>query len=141
MNDRPTAGELVDAVRLFLEKELLPGLTDARLRFQTLVAANVLSIACREMHSEEALLREEWQILAPLLGEKGEEPVRIAALRQAVKEMNERLCTLICQGAYDAPEQWHGLARVQRHLVLRKLEVASPRHIKARSASEGTSNR
>ena len=36
MNDRPTAGELVDAVRLFLEKELLPGLSDQRQRFQAL---------------------------------------------------------------------------------------------------------
>ena len=35
MNDRPTATELIDAVRLYLEKELLPALGDARLRFQT----------------------------------------------------------------------------------------------------------
>ncbi len=62
MNDRPTAQELVDAVRLFLEKELLPGLTDARLRFQTLVAANVLAVAGREMAGEEALLHEEWRL-------------------------------------------------------------------------------
>ena len=42
MNDRPSAPELIDAVRLYLEKELLPTLTDARQRFQTLIAANVL---------------------------------------------------------------------------------------------------
>jgi hypothetical protein len=31
MNDRPSAAELVEAVRLFLEKELLPALSDQRL--------------------------------------------------------------------------------------------------------------
>jgi hypothetical protein len=132
MNDRPTAGELVDAVRLFLEKELLPGLSDARLRFQTLVAAHVLAIAGRELQSEEALLREEHGLLAPLLGEEREEPAGIGPLRQAVQEMNERLCTLIRQGAYDAPEQRQGLALVERRLVLRKLEVANPRHLAER---------
>ena len=43
MNDRPTAAELLDAVRHFLETDLLPGLADARQRFQTLIAANVLA--------------------------------------------------------------------------------------------------
>jgi hypothetical protein len=128
MNDRPTAGELVDAVRLFLEKELLPGLTDQRLRFQTLVAAHVLGIAGREMQTEEELLREEWQKLASLLHEKGSEPAGVEPLRQGVREMNGRLCTLIRRGAYDAPESRHGLALVLRHLVGRKLEVANPRH-------------
>ena len=132
MNDRPTPGELVDAVRLFLEKELLPGLSDARLRFQTLVAANVLTIAAREIQHEEALLGEEHCMLAPLLGEGGEAPAGIGALRQAVQEMNERLCTRIQQGDYDAPEQRQALALVQRRLVLRKLEVANPRHLAER---------
>ena len=128
MNDRPTAGELVEAVQMFLEKELLPGLTDARLRFQTLVAANVLSIARREMSSEEALLREERRLLAPVLAEIGAEPAEIAELRQSVQSMNERLCAFIRQGAFDAPERWRELAAIQRRVVLRKLEVANPRY-------------
>ena len=45
MHDRPTAVELVNAVRQYLESELLPTLTDARFKFQTLIAANVLAIA------------------------------------------------------------------------------------------------
>ena len=54
MNDRPTAAELIDAVRGFLETELLPALADARLRFHALVAANVLAVAQRELNGEEA---------------------------------------------------------------------------------------
>jgi len=46
--DRPVAAELADAVRTFLEEEILPTLDDHRLRFRTLVAMNALSIVARE---------------------------------------------------------------------------------------------
>jgi hypothetical protein len=49
MSDRPSAEELVEAVREFLEQEILPGLDDQRLRFRTLVAMNALGIAAREL--------------------------------------------------------------------------------------------
>jgi len=48
VSDRPSAGELAEAVREFLERELLPTLDDHRLRFRTLVAMNALSIVERE---------------------------------------------------------------------------------------------
>ena len=53
MTDRPTAPELVEAVREFLEHEILPTLDDHRLRFRTLVALNALGIAERELTSSE----------------------------------------------------------------------------------------
>ncbi len=59
MSDRPTAPELVEAVREFLEHEILPTLTDHRLRFRTLVALNALRIAGRELVSEEQGLDED----------------------------------------------------------------------------------
>ena len=46
--DRPNASELATAVREFLEAEILPVLTEHRLRFRTLVAMNALSIVERE---------------------------------------------------------------------------------------------
>jgi hypothetical protein len=48
-HDRPDARELVEAVREFVERELLPTLSDQRLRFRTLVALNALGIAGREL--------------------------------------------------------------------------------------------
>ena len=64
-HDRPTAAELVEATREFLETEILPTLTDRRLRFRTLVAINALGIAQRELESgEEGLSREELEELA-----------------------------------------------------------------------------
>ena len=58
-HDRPTAAELVEATREFLEREILPTLTDQRLRFRTLVAINALGIAQRELESDEEMLSEE----------------------------------------------------------------------------------
>ena len=53
MTDRPTAPELLEAVSEFLTAEILPTLTDHRLRFRTLVALNALGIASRELESEQ----------------------------------------------------------------------------------------
>lgn len=46
--DRPTAEELAESVREFLETEILPVLDDPRLRFRTLVAMNALGMVERE---------------------------------------------------------------------------------------------
>ncbi len=42
--------------------------------------------------------------------------------------MNARLCALIRQGAFDETPRQRELVAIQRKLVLRKLEVANPRH-------------
>jgi hypothetical protein len=47
--ERPTAPELCEAITEFLAGELLPTLTDHRLRFRTLVALNAISIVYREL--------------------------------------------------------------------------------------------
>jgi hypothetical protein len=49
MPDRPTALELLEALSEFLSGEVLPLLTDHRMRFRTLVALNALGIAYREL--------------------------------------------------------------------------------------------
>lgn len=49
MSDRPTAAELAEAILEFLGGEILPTVTDQRLRFRTLVAMNALSIVYREL--------------------------------------------------------------------------------------------
>jgi hypothetical protein len=59
VGDRPTAAELAEAVREFLEQEILPALEDDRLRFRTRVAANALAIACRELATPSAAPTQE----------------------------------------------------------------------------------
>src|SRR5262245_34470957 len=125
MNDRPTAPELVQAVRTFLEAEVVPALTDARLRFQALVAANVLSIVGRELSSEEEVLRAE----AALLGLSP--PERLGELRRAVAEANASLCARIRAGEFDEPGPFRELAVKVRQTVVAKLMVANPRYLAA----------
>jgi hypothetical protein len=131
MNDRPSAAELIAAVRHFLEKELAPAQADQRLRFGALIAANVLGIAGRELATEEAHLREEWAVLAGLLGDEGPAPERLAELRAAVRDQNERLCAAIRAGEHDEPGRWRKLGQALAWLNVRKLEVANPRLLAA----------
>jgi hypothetical protein len=49
MSERPTAQELTEAILEFLGGEILPTLTDRRLRFRLLVAMNALGIVYREL--------------------------------------------------------------------------------------------
>ena len=62
MSERPTAQELTEAILEFLGGEILPTLTDHRLRFRMLVAMNALSIVHRELAAlpleDDAELRE-----------------------------------------------------------------------------------
>ena len=49
MSERPTGAALAEAIQEFLAAEVLPTLTDQRLRFRTLVAMNALGIVYREL--------------------------------------------------------------------------------------------
>jgi hypothetical protein len=135
MHDRPTAVELVNAVRHYLESELLPTLTDQRLKFQTLIAANVLSIAERELLAEEAELSEEYALYAGLL-KLDDAPRKLTDLRAAVRAANERLCADIRNGEYDEASRFASLAPVLRQFVERKLRVANPRYLAAAKSTE-----
>jgi multidrug resistance efflux pump len=49
VSERPTPGELAEAIEQFLAGEILPTLDDHRLRFRLLVALNALGIVRREL--------------------------------------------------------------------------------------------
>ena len=125
MQDRPTAGELVEAVREFLEAEILPDLRDPRTRFRTLVAINALGILEREMTQEEALLRAELARLAGLLpGEDPTSPGSLGELKSRVTGLNRSLARGIRDG--EIPK---GALEALKQTVAEKLEVASPRYL------------
>ena len=127
MHDRPNATELIAAARLFLETELLPALTDQRLRFQTLVAAHVLGIAERELPVEESDLRWETAWLADVLGEASAPANSLGDLRRQVREGNRRLCVSIREGKFDAEPAYRQLGARLREVVSRKLRIANPK--------------
>ncbi len=127
MHDRPDSTELIAAARLFLETELLPALTDQRLRFQTLVAAHVLGIVERELPVEEIDLRWELAWLSEMLGEAAAPAATRAELRNQVREGNRRLCVSIRQGNFDGEPAYRQLGGKLREVVARKLRVANPK--------------
>ncbi len=59
-HDRPTPQELAEAVREFLQDEILPILDDHRLKFRTIVAINGLGIAERELWATTPPREEDW---------------------------------------------------------------------------------
>jgi hypothetical protein len=61
-HDRPTPQELAEAVREFLQVEILPILDDHRLKFRTLVAINGLGIAERELWATSQPLEADWDL-------------------------------------------------------------------------------
>jgi hypothetical protein len=129
MHDRPTAVELLDAVRQFLEADAIPAL-DGTKKFHARVAANVLAVVVRELQSESEQLRGEWQRLRQLLGESvADAPSDLATLRRAIRAVTEQLCQRIRTGDADRdPWRTAVLAHV-RQTVVDKLSVANPKFL------------
>ena len=99
-HDRPTPQELAEAVREFLQEEILPILDDHRLKFRTLVAINGLGIAEREL----------WATTPPQSQQQAEEDWELARRIRAG----------------DVPENAIALLKEQ---VAQKLRVSNPRHL------------
>ncbi|HEX5503927.1 MAG TPA: DUF6285 domain-containing protein [Thermomicrobiales bacterium] len=137
MQDRPTATELLGAVREFLQREVAPALGDQRLRFRALIAANVLGVVERELTGEEGRLRAEWQRLGGLLG-AGEVtlPDTLDGLRADIDGRKRALCARIRAGdADDGPWRLDVLAYA-RWAVEEKLRVANPRYLRRMTNDE-----
>jgi len=84
-HDRPTPQELAEAVREFLQEEILPLLDDQRLKFRTLVAINGLGIAERELGTTTPDRAEEWE-LARRIRAGDVPPDAVALLKEHVAE-------------------------------------------------------
>ena len=139
MQDRPNAVELLVAVREHLEAALLPAINDQRLRFQTLVAANVLSIVERELALSANHAEAEWARLDALLHDQVQLPATASDVRTKLAERNRELCAQIEAGAWDdAAERTALLAHVQQ-TATEKLEIANPRFL-ARAMAERPRN-
>jgi uncharacterized protein DUF6285 len=130
MQDRPDARELVEAVVSFLEREIIPTLSEPRLRFRALVAANVLTIVSRELASGDAALRQEWRRLAHLLGKTASEPPgRADELRNEVQALTRELCVRLRAGEADEEPLYGEAFAHAEETVIDKLRIANPRYL------------
>ena len=128
MQDRPDARELLEAVRGFLEEQVVPALEGTR-QFHARVAANVLAIVSRELASGETGLRVEWRRLVTLLDlPAADVPETSAALVEAVRTLNAMLARRIRDGDADVGS-WR--TQVVAHLRMTsedRLAIANPRY-------------
>lgn len=123
MNDRPDAQELLEAVKRFLEDDVMPAARGPQ-KYQARVAAHVLGIVQREWESGDRDLREEWQRLAGLHALVGEPPATREALAASVREQTQRLVLRIRAGEADTgPFRAEVLAHLRQTCEV-KLRVA-----------------
>jgi hypothetical protein len=119
MQDRPTTTELADAVRGFLESEVLPALQDPRLRFRALVAVNALGILRRDLEIGAQLAGQEVELLESLLGMH-----TAGNLQERAQALNAELSKRIRRG-----EPPSGTLEVLRRIADLKLKISSPRYL------------
>jgi Domain of unknown function (DUF6285) len=113
---RPTAAELLDAVREFLERDVLPALA-ADVRFQCRVAVNVLASVRRELELGPEFESRERDRLAALLGDTD--------ARTSLDALNRRLAWEIREGAGDLDPA--ALGDHLRRTIREALEINNPR--------------
>jgi hypothetical protein len=128
MFEHPSAAELIAAARMQLEQQVIPTIAEPRLRFQTLVAANVLAIVERELAAGEGRLAAAWRRMADLEGDDASQPAG-DALRKAVTAQARRLCESIRAGEYDDGPRRAALLAHLRHTAEDELSVANPRFL------------
>jgi len=125
VNDRPTAVELLAAVRGFLERDVVPRL-EGPSAYHARVAAKVLAIVAREIETEEAQLRGEWERLGRLLALSDPAPPDREALRAGILRRNEALVRRIRAGDADRGPWRAAVVEHLRRTVHDKLDVAKP---------------
>ncbi len=135
MYDRPNLPELIDAVRLHLETNVIPAVkSDPKLYFQTLVAINVLKIAQRETQLSWAHLRAEWDSLNALEAEDHHLPADPLDALTALDARNLILCEDIRQGLYD--DRRDALFQHLIAVTCAQLEVANPKFLQTITAED-----
>ena len=115
MQDRPTAAELVAAVREFLEQDVLSAV-EGRVAFHTRVAVNALGMVERELELGPNAERAERTRAVEILGHDGD-----------TRELERELAARIRAGALTYDD-----ATVVEHVratVRDKLRIANPRYL------------
>jgi hypothetical protein len=119
--------DLLEAARVFLERDLLPSLTeDAWLHDHTLAAIETLAIIQRELRLSAEQLQTEWQRLNFVQRLNAPMPNDPDEARAALNERHRRLCDEITSGRYDYQPQ---RAALFEHLLVTtrsQIEISNP---------------
>jgi hypothetical protein len=117
LHDRPSARELLDAVREYIRDEIIPTAPDRRARFRALIAANVLGIVERELTTGTDDDRAEAERLRAL-GFDGDPD-----------DARRRLAAAIRAGEYDAGEGRAAVVAYALEATAARLRVSNPAYL------------
>lgn len=126
MADRPEKEVLLDAVARFLDKEVRPAVSDPRLAFRLLIAANLNQIVATELRLGEAHEAAQLARLRALAGlpppAPGSAADRAAELRRLERDLARRI--------REEPLDDDARRRVREHVIAtlrERLAVSNPR--------------
>jgi hypothetical protein len=125
MQDSPSAQEMIESVKEFLEKVALPELK-GHTAYSARVAATALGIVARELEITPNADAEEKENLKKLLKTNG-----------SLKELNQILCRRIRSDELDLTSP--GLAQHLLETTLKKVEIDQPTYSGLRVAKEKNS--
>ncbi|MBI1252855.1 MAG: hypothetical protein GC196_00735 [Hyphomonas sp.] len=122
MHDAPSAKELIEAVKAFIDKTAAPQLT-GHAAFHARVASNALATVLRELEIRPAAEAEEKARLEALLGTTGD----------SANALNAQLCEAIRAGQMDLSTE--GLLPHLKSTTIAQLSVDQPGYSGLRSAA------
>lgn len=117
-----TAGELLATARNELLSKLLPEVPDG-LRYETLMIANAMAIAMRDMADGGNAVGHEAKAWSMLLDAAAE------GTSESLPMLRRQLCQAIRSGAFDAPGRKQALTDVATEVTRRKLAISNPKAI------------
>jgi hypothetical protein len=129
MQQRPTKTELLQAIAKFLVAEAYPSISDKRLSFRVLIAANLANMVSAELESENALIDEEIARLADLMPDAvaGRAPAESEAeRRELLSQLHRELAERIRLHRFSAEEKRRAWNEVKESLS-RTLAIDNPR--------------
>lgn len=128
MHDRPDVAELLEAVREFLANEVAPAMSDQRLKFRALIAANVLSVAERQVLAGDDDHDRALEQVSALLDERQAAPSDHVKEQPPLDAQLRALCASIRAGERDDPTHWQATFDFALWHVRSKLRISNPRY-------------
>jgi hypothetical protein len=128
MYDKPSLAELLAAVQVHLEENVVPAVKENRkLYFQTLVAINLLKVSQRELEFVPDHLEAEWERVTALLDIDEPFPENLDTARKKLITYNASLAEDIQRGRFD--ENPRSLIHHLKATTIEQLETANPKFL------------
>jgi len=127
MQERPNKLVLLTALARFLMEEARPALSDPRLAFRALIAANLASVVASELASDDGAVTSDLARLVSLFpGESESADAPFDSRRARVAELNTRLAVRLREVDL-ATDEADRIAAVLRESLREKLAIDNPR--------------